>query len=100
MAKPDKEKCQKCGSFEFSIALAKDGKPDPNGKRYCSKCQHVWVPGLEGMKRSDVVLHQAQKEVRDLKDALTAERSKVKALETEIRKLKGEPEPTEDEIFS
>ena len=100
MAKPDKEKCSKCGSTDISIALGKDGKPDPNGKRYCQKCQHVWVNGLEGLKRPDVVLHQAQKELTELRSALDVERKKVKALEAEVRSLKGEPEPTEDEIFS
>lgn len=83
MAK-EKEKCPRCGSEDFSIALGKDGKPDPKGKRYCVKCQHVWVQGLEAMTRPDVVLHQAQKEVQDLRKALADEREAAKVLKEKI----------------
>ena len=110
MAKAEKEKCPRCGSEDFSVALGKDEKPDPKGKRYCKKCQHVWVQGLEAMSRTDVVLHQAQKEVQDLRKAIDLERKealafkgKVLALKdlSELQKLQIEITPvTEEEMFS
>ena len=103
MAKQEKEKCSKCGSDDFAMATTADGKTViATGKRYCKKCQHVWVPGLEGMKREDVVLHHAQKENRELKEALDVERKAHAKTKKELAALKGEVKPSsdEEEIFS
>ena len=103
MAKTEKLKCPKCGSTEITHAT------DSSGKHYCLKCQNVWVPGLEAANRPDLVLARAQKDLREMREALDAARAEIRVLiakneaqAKEIRKLKGEaePEPSEEEIFS
>jgi len=78
-----KDVCSKCGKSD--PVLATDGSK----KLYC-KCGHVWVPGLENMKRPDVVLKQAQEEnlrlraeverLRKENTRLTKDNSDLKAL--------------------
>ena len=103
MAKIEKTKCPTCGSSDLVTAT------DKSGKHYCQKCQNVWVPGLETAGRSDLVLARAQKDLREMREALDAARAEIRVLiakneaqAKEIRKLKGEaePEPSEEEIFS
>lgn len=93
MAKEPKEKCSRCGSVIFSVAK------DNSNKHYCQAkgCGHVWVPGLEGLKRTDVVIRQLKEENESLKNELDKSRKEVLAL-----KVKYEPtsEPAEDEIFT
>ncbi len=89
VAKPDskKETCSKCGSTIFSVAK------DNSNKHYCQAkgCGNVWVPGLEGMKRADVVMAKLSQE--------------NEALKTEIAKLRAElkryaEEHAEEDLFT
>lgn len=96
MAKPEKDKCPKCGSTEFSVALDKAGKPMPDGKHYCSKCQNIWVPGLVGLNRVDVLLKNALTENVELKKEITKLREENEALKSQLETV-----PTADgDIFS
>jgi len=65
-----KETCPKCDSVEFSKAS------DKSNKRYCSTCSHVWVPGMDGLKRTDLLLKLAQEENLKLKAEIAKLRSK------------------------
>lgn len=89
--KAEKTKCQRCDSTEIAVAV------DHSNKHYCQKCQHVWVPGLEGMKREDVLITHLKTENMGIKleiDKLRKENlglvSQVKKLEKEVATLKGE----------
>lgn len=97
MAKAEKEKCPRCGSEDFSVALKND-KPDPSGKRYCKKCQHVWSNQTAGMSRLDITISHLQTENNALKEALNQERATVKKLKEQLDALK--PKTDEDEIFT
>lgn len=93
MSKKD-ETCSKCG--DAKPALATDG----TNKRYC-KCGHVWVPGLENLKRPDVVLKQAQEENLKLKAEVEKLRKENSRLTKDNNDLKALFEDTKasDEIF-
>jgi Zn-finger nucleic acid-binding protein len=69
-----KEACPKCTSEIFAKA------EDASSKRYCSKCRHVWVPGFDGLKRTDLLLKQAQEENIRLKDEIIKLRKQVSDL--------------------
>lgn len=88
-----KETCSKCGKSNYSVAT------DRSNKYYCQTkgCGNVWVPGLEGLKRTDVVLKQAQEENRKLKEELSASRKENEELKA---KLKAQDKTAEAEIFS
>lgn len=96
MAKPEKEKCTKCGSTIFAKAT------DKSGKLYCQAkgCGNVWVPGLEGMKRTDVVIKQLQIENQELKTELDKVRKENRSLKEQIEALQPAKEPDAAEIFS
>lgn len=91
-----KESCPKCGSTIFALAK------DKSGKHYCQAkgCGNVWVPGMENLKRTDVVIRQLQTENRELKEALAAVRRENRELKEEMALMKGDAAPTSDEIFS
>lgn len=89
-----KETCTKCGSTIFAVAK------DKSNKHYCQAkgCGNVWVPGLEGLKRSDVVLRQAQLENIELKTEIARLRKENQDLRAEANaKVAGK---SEDEIFT
>jgi hypothetical protein len=95
-----KEACPRCQNEKFAIAK------DKSNKHYCQTkgCMHVWVPGLEGMKRPDVVLKQAQVENQSLLAEVTKLRKenadlKSKLAQHESAKKANKP-AAEDEIFS
>lgn len=67
--------CPKCGCPEFSVAT------DKSNKHYCEKCPHVWIPGLEGLKRTDLLLKQSQDENVALKAEISVLRKRLKAFE-------------------
>lgn len=97
MAKPDKEKCPKCGSTIFALAK------DKSGKRYCQAkgCQHVWAAETAGMGRVDIVLMQAQKENQELKLEIGRVRKENADLKAKLAQYETEKTPaTESEIFS
>lgn len=79
-----KEKCPRCGGSDLALAQ------DKSGKHYCQAkgCMHVFVPGLEGLKRTDVVIKKLQEE----NEALKAEVLK-------LRQAHKAPAKSEDEIF-
>lgn len=95
-----KESCPKCNSTIFAKAT------DKSGKYYCQAkgCQHVWVPGVEAMKRPDVMIQKLQQE----NQALTTEIGKLRLdnekLKSELVALRPKQEPDEtaagDEIFT
>ena len=70
MAK-EKEACPKCKGQKFSEATDSE-------KRYCAKCGHVWVPGFDGLTRTDLLLKQAQEENLKLKQEIGKLRAKLK----------------------
>lgn len=75
-----KEVCTKCGKSDYAVAT------DRSNKHYCSTkgCGNIWVPGLEGLKRTDVVIK-----------ALQVENEALKAEIDRLRKAKAD-----SEIFS
>lgn len=93
MAKPEKEKCPKCGGTIHAKAT------DKSGKLYCQAkgCGMVWVPGMENMDRPKLVIAQLQKENQELKKALNDERAANKSLTEQLEKLQPK---SEAEIFS
>lgn len=52
----NKEECPRCESLDVAMAT------DKSNKRYCGQCNHVWVPGFESLKRTDLLLKKAQQE--------------------------------------
>ena len=82
-----KEKCPKCGSTDISVAL------DSSKKHYCAPCQHIWVPGLEGLKRTDVVLKQSQEE----NIALKAEVTRLRKENAQLKELLESSDEESDE---
>jgi hypothetical protein len=95
MAKQEKEKCSKCGSTIFAKAT------DKSGKLYCQAkgCGNVWVPGLEGTKRVDVVIKQLQLENQELKTALNKEREQVRKLTVQLETIQPQQVATQPDIF-
>ena len=91
MAKKPKEKkqgCPKCESTEFST-------DDKSEKRFCTKCRHVWVPGLiDVATRPDLVMAQVQTENFALKLEIDKLRKNLKAAEALLPK---KDVPTKDE---
>jgi hypothetical protein len=82
-----KEKCTKCGSTEYAVAT------DKSKKHYCAACKHVWVPGLDGLTRPDLLLKKEQTENIELK-------AEIAKLRKEIAELREKYEPKEaEEIF-
>lgn len=83
-----KEECSKCGGSNYVVAT------DNSNKHYCQVkgCKHVWVPGLEDLKRPDVVLKQAQDENVKL-------RSEIDRLRKENAHLKATIKNAEKELF-
>lgn len=91
MAKPEKEKCPKCGSSDFAVAQ------DKSNKHYCAKCQNIWVPGLVGLSRIDVQLTNALKENVELKAVLDKERKELSEVKAQLAAMKLKYEPSQDE---
>jgi len=81
-----KEKCPRCGGVDIAIAQ------DKSNKHYCQTkgCMHVFVPGLDGLKRTDVIIKKLQEENEALRDEVFKLRQAAKP------KTKSKEE---DEIF-
>lgn len=94
MSKKEKPKCQRCESTEVTHAT------DHSNKHYCLKCQHVWVPGLEGLKREDVLITHLKTENMGIKLEIEKLRKENLDLKAQVKSLKGEEPTSEDEIFS
>lgn len=94
MAKPKPPECPKCKSDKIVVAT------DKSNKHYCQKCNHVWVPGVDAMKREDLALAHYKKENLALTSEIDALRKENLALKDELKDLRGEPANTEDEIFT
>lgn len=90
-----KESCPRCNSTIF--ATAKDG----SNKHYCQAkgCGHVWIPGNEGLKRTDVALKHAKEENTKLTAEVTKLRKENSDLKERLAQYVNE-KPSENEIFS
>ena len=96
MAKKPKEKkqgCPKCESTEFST-------DDKSEKRFCTKCRHVWVPGLiDVATRPDLVMAQVQTENFALKLEIDKLRKRLKEVEALLPEPAAKDKTELDPIF-
>lgn len=83
-----KETCPKCGKSNFSVA------EDQSNKHYCQTkgCGNVWVPGLEGLKRTDVVIKQLQLENQKLLEEVTKLRKENGEMKAQLGVIEDEKE--------
>jgi uncharacterized Zn finger protein len=105
MAKKESVKCPKCSGEKFSVAT------DKSNKHYCQTkgCGNIFVPGLDAMKRPDVMIRHLQQENQKLLAELTSLRNENQKLKEQLVKLQPPTEPnaappveevSQDEIFT
>lgn len=72
------EKCSKCGNEDFAISK------DVYHKRYCTKCNFVWLPKDE----KDIIIDNLKADIGKHKDIINSLNVKMTRIEKENKKLK------------